>query len=546
MSAVLNIDSKKYDSGLKSAKKNALDAKSTLASLTDEIKSGGGALDISADKFRSLESELSSVRVGLQTTKSEITAVSSEFIGAERSTDALSAQNKVLEKYTYDLNDQLRVQKELLENAASAYGEADARTQKYKQALNNTVAELNKTNSQIKENTEQIKLNASQNSGLNGILGKVGINVGDLAKKFGASSETAGKLTAALGSGAAVAGTFAVAIGGVTSKLSAFADEQALRIDNINTLARNYHMASQEMQMLDYMSKLIDVDTQAITGSMSRLTRSMESAKDGTGDAAETFYRLGVNITNADGTLRESGEVYLDTIDAIREMRNETEQDAIAMQIFGRSAMELRGVIDAGSDGLRAYAEEARSLGVVLSDEANARLQAYQDAKDKSDYAYETLKANLGALIAPVKEFGAEIKLGFFALANDAVSALQSFGESADKTSDSVRNLADSIRALDGTELKLGSIRDLDRTNPVDILPKKDAEYVQYLRNMRSEQERLGAQLYTMTPDAWSRAYDQAHQTQTTVNVNISGKTVAQASYDDLQRIGAIRGGGIR
>ena len=42
-------------------------------------------------------------------------------------------------------------------------------------------------------------------------------------------------------------------------------------------------------------------------------------------------------MTNADGSLRDSEAVYWEVIDALGRVSNETERDAIAMQLFGKA-----------------------------------------------------------------------------------------------------------------------------------------------------------------------------------------------------------------
>lgn len=543
-----------------------------LASLTNEAKNTGDAFNFTGnrassagDKFGKLENELKGIETGLQTTKSELNAVNSGFIGAERSTEALSAQNQVLEKYTYDLNDQLRVQQEMLREAAAAYGEADEKTQQYQQAVNNTTAELNKTNAQINENNRQISLNAAQGKGLNGVLGKLGLNVNDLAQKFGLSSNAAGKLTTAFGSGAAAAGVFAAAVVKVIGKLNDFSKAQARHIDEINTLARNYHMTAEQMQQFGYMSALIDVDTQTITGSISRLTRTMASAKEGTGEAAEAFSRLGVSVTNSDGSLRSSNDVFYDIIDALRRINSETEQDALAMQLFGRSAMDLRGVIDEGSDGLKAYADEAERLGVVLSSEANSRLQSLQDESDKVSSVQNAMKENWAAVWAPAAEFFEGVKGGFFVIANEGAKALLAMGDSSKNLASATSNLGNASKVatqeiinqsdalenakqsanslLNGYDKLISAWESMEESGLGRVLAQYDPETGVTKRVFASNNE---VSAYRSGAASFSDIYSGSYKPQDiNISVQLDGRELAKTSYPYMQDESRMRGGAL-
>ena len=97
------------------------------------------------------------------------------------------------------------------------------------------------------------------------------------------------------------------------------------------------------------MADLVDTSLGTMTGSMTKLTRAMQKARGGNKDAVATFEQLGVQVTNADGSLRDSTDVFFDIIDALGAMEEGTERDALAMDIFGKSAQELNPLIAAGS-----------------------------------------------------------------------------------------------------------------------------------------------------------------------------------------------------
>ena len=98
----------------------------------------------------------------------------------------------------------------------------------------------------------------------------------------------------------------------------------------------------------------------------------MKGVQDGTKLQVEAYEKLGVTVTNADGSLRDSQTVYLEVLDALGKMSNETERDALAMQLMGRSAQELNPLIKAGKDELKRYSDQAVEMGVVI-DEGQSR-----------------------------------------------------------------------------------------------------------------------------------------------------------------------------
>ncbi len=75
------------------------------------------------------------------------------------------------------------------------------------------------------------------------------------------------------------------------------------------------------------------------------------------------YNRLGVKVRDNDGNLRDSETVYWELIDALGGITNETERDALAMQIFGKSAQELNPLIVQGSAGIAAFTEVSKADG---------------------------------------------------------------------------------------------------------------------------------------------------------------------------------------
>ena len=176
---------------------------------------------------------------------------------------------------------------------------------------------------------------------------------------------------------------------------AAFADE-------INTLSAQTGLSTETLQEYKYMEDLIDVSTETMTGSMAKLIRNMANAQKGTGDAAAAFEALGISVTDANGELRSNQDVFNEAIDALGKMENETQRDAYAMQIFGRSAQDLNPLIEAGGEKIAALAQEAHDMGYVLDSEALDSLNETQDAFDRLSKVAEGAKNSIVAGLGPV------------------------------------------------------------------------------------------------------------------------------------------------
>lgn len=167
-----------------------------------------------------------------------------------------------------------------------------------------------------------------------------------------------------------------MAAGAFGGALLANAYKAAQSADEIATLAKQYGVTTDEIQKMNYAQNLVDVSTESMLGSMQKMTKQM-------GANNSAFQKLGVSITNTDGTMRDSTDVWYDTLAALGKVENETQRDILAQELFGRSAAELAGIIDDGGAALQAYGDEAEAAGVILSEDGvNAAVQ-FNDAMDR-------------------------------------------------------------------------------------------------------------------------------------------------------------------
>lgn len=178
--------------------------------------------------------------------------------------------------------------------------------------------------------------------------------------------------------------------------------EAASTADDILTMSTQFGLSTDTIQEFQYMAELTDTSLETVTGSMTKLTKSMQSANEGSKTTSEAFASLGVSVTDANGNLRDNEEVFLDVINALGQMDNETERNAVSMQIFGKSASELNPLIAVGADGLKEYAEEAHQVGYILDQETLGSLGDVDDAMQRAKNSLDAVKTQIGTALAPV------------------------------------------------------------------------------------------------------------------------------------------------
>lgn len=349
---------------------------------------------------------ISEIGSGMKVLDSEMRKVSSAYAQNADSVEALNAKNDVLERKISTQAEKIEYLKAALQQSAEKYGEADKRTMQWQTSLNNAEAELNNLNNQFDENKQKIADSSKEMGNLgdvvNGLTSKLGIQLPEGMKS---SMNAMGSLDA---QSLALAGGFAAvaaAIVKVEKAMISMTKESAAFADNIITLSMQTGQSTQQLQEFAYASELIDVSVDTLQGSLTKLTNNMQDTMNGTGNAKASFDKLGVSVINAvDGSMRSANDVFYETIDALGQVKNETERDAMAMDIFGRSAQDLNPLIIQGSKTLKEYADEAHNVGYVLDDEALSALGAVDDAYQRLQKTQEGVKNQLSAEFAPYLE----------------------------------------------------------------------------------------------------------------------------------------------
>ena len=323
-----------------------------------------------------------------------------------KDTTILAQKQELLSQAVENTGDKLKKLKEAQTQVNEQFEKGEISEEQYRAVQR----EIIKTESQLKNLESQLSdVNNKWKDGAKAI-GDFGAKTEDLGNKLSPVSKAA-------------AGAFA-GIVGIGVKAGAAADD-------LNTLSKQTGLSVEELQKFQMASDTIDVPMDTLTGSLSKLTKNMAGAKDGTGPAAEAFGKLGVKVTDSNGALLDNEDVFYSTIEALGKVSNETERDALAMDIFGKSAQDLNPLILGGADALKEMGKAAEDKGLILSQEELDKANELQDTLDLIKAESMQGLMQVGSQLAPVL-------IPMFQAIGDAISGVitwfQSLNEGTMKT----------------------------------------------------------------------------------------------------------------
>lgn len=378
------------------------------------------------DGEKAYKNAVKEINDSLRVLNSEIKNTTARFADNADSIDALESKYDVQQRTAQELKDKIAILETAVRDSANAYGEADERTKKWQASLldaqtallnqerdMSTTADAIKNYSESERTAEQsteslteaVKDTAEPALGfgdaVDKLAGKLGLNLPDGAQKalnkLGALDP---KVVAVAGSVAALAAACVKA----EKALISMTKESATRADELLRVSSVSGVAAENLQKFEYAADFVCVSSAALTDSLKDLTKNMADAANGNEEYAAKFDNLNVSITNADGSLRNSYDVFLDVINALGQMENVTERDAAAMGLINESAQQLNPLIEAGTDALRQYSVESEALGAVLTEDELEALNAVDDAQKKLLKTQEAVTDQISAQYAPHME----------------------------------------------------------------------------------------------------------------------------------------------
>lgn len=389
-------------SGVDDYKKSLKEAANAGETLENSLKSLSESEGNTGDRTKVVEGAIKILRQESKTLSAELKAVESGFDGTTSAEDQAAAKKDVLNRQIETQQGLLRLLNEQLDATIESEGENSLAADKQREAIYKAQTALNKMTKELEETEEGLDDTTDATEELT-----------EATEESSGKVDTYGDvLKANLASEAIVKGlekTWELIEKIGTAAFNA-AKGAASYADTYLTMSTTTGLSTDQLQEFAYMSELVDVSLDTLTGSMSKLITKMKSAQGGNKTTTETFQALGVAVTDADGNLRDSREVFFEVIDALGAIEDPTERDAVAMDLFGKKAQDLNPLIAQGSSGIQAFAEEAHKMGYVLDEETLNKLGALDDSFQRLNNT-KTLIGNLfGAGFAtPLEEINTEL-----------------------------------------------------------------------------------------------------------------------------------------
>ena len=402
-------------------------------------------LKIGIEGEKNFKKALREINQSFKVLGSEMNLVTSQFDKQDKSLQAITARNAVLNKEIDAQKEKISTLERALKNAADSFGENDKRTLAWQTQLNNANAELNKMERELKESQEQVKrLNREKIDDLINGLKKAGDIAG---KTLVAGLKAAAAAMAAIGTGAVAAGKF------IGDSLGVYAEFE----DSMKQVQATMGLTGDEGE--EAFKKLSEAAKEA--GASTRFTAS-ESA-----DALNYLALAGYNVDQA--------------IEALPGV----------LTLAAAGGMDLAQASDLVTDSMAALGLEISQMGDYMdlmartAQRSNTNVQQLGEAilvsgatMKNAGQSVETLNVMLGVLAnRGIKgaEGGTKLRNVVMSLTSPtskAAKELENLGVSVSDSEGNIRDLNDILTELNG---KLNGLSEADKLNALsNIFNKQD------------------------------------------------------------------------
>lgn len=196
------------------------------------------------------------------------------------------------------------------------------------------------------------------------------------------------QLTAPILAAATAAGTLAIRSGNLADELLDLSDITGLTTDQLQEFRR--------------VTTAAGVSSDALESAAGSLLRRMDGIAQGTGTASRILESMGVSALTAEGNMRGMDELLPEIISGLAEMTNETERNAAATQLLGRSALSLAPVLGMGADEIERLRQESRDLGEVIDRETLEASNRFRQEWDLMRRELGLAATELGTALIPL------------------------------------------------------------------------------------------------------------------------------------------------
>jgi hypothetical protein len=171
--------------------------------------------------------------------------------------------------------------------------------------------------------------------------------------------------------------------------------------DQFDKMSKRSGVASTELQKLGFAAQLSGASIGDMETGIKRLQAAQIEAIDGVATYADEFKRMGVEVKNTDGSIKDTSQLIVEMADGIKNLETDAERTAVAMKLLGRGGAQLVPLLKQGAEAVAEMMAEMKALGGVIDDDLKKASADFIDNQLRMDVVFQGIKNTIAKELLP-------------------------------------------------------------------------------------------------------------------------------------------------
>jgi len=192
-----------------------------------------------------------------------------------------------------------------------------------------------------------------------------------------------------------------IGVAGIAGGFAKIVTSTAQAGDEVAKMSQKVGVAVETLSAYKHVAELSGITLDTVAVGLRRFAQNSLDMSRGLGEARREFKDLGIQVTDANGNVREMEDLILEVADRFSKMEDGTVKTAMAMRLFGRSGAEMIPMLNKGSAGIKEMTDEARALGLVFSEKSAKACEDFNDSMTRLKGTLRGLTQDIGNMVIP-------------------------------------------------------------------------------------------------------------------------------------------------
>jgi len=243
------------------------------------------------------------------------------------------------------------------------------------------------------------------------LFGEIGVKGGDVAKRdikaLGEAGEKLAKTLTKMAKdfnhvGTLMSKVFTVPLAAAGSAVAALALKTGAYASELMSMSEATGLSTDALQEYEQVARAAGVSSDAFLAAVQKLSPKLTDIQSGTGEAAVAMDKLGISVTNSDGSLRSMDDLLPEIIGSLNKVEDVNQRNAIASDIFGKKLKDVAPILSMTSEQLDAVRKSAHDTGKVMSEAALKDADQFRLSVDNLKKDFSMLGMQIGNAFIPI------------------------------------------------------------------------------------------------------------------------------------------------